>query len=298
MRPAGGFHLGELTVQRRAGLTEQAARLAGMLAPPDLDGGMGIFIAARGLALVTSRDEDDRIWTSPVFGHPGFCRAHGSTLTVAALPAPGDPLDGLCRGAPAGVLFLDIRRRRRLRVNGSLACVDASGFTVAVDQGFGNCPRYIRQREFDESASADQGPHVVGRSSQLEPAHIAPIRRADTFLLGTAHPTRGADTSHRGGAPGFVRVKDGALWWPDYPGNNLFNSLGNIVEDPATSLVFLDFATGDGLQLSGQAKLDWLRPESPGDDAGTGRRVRFTPERIVATEGLPIVAQAPISPAT
>ena len=49
--------------------------------------------------------------------------------------------------------------------------------------------------------------------------------------------------------------------------------VGNIVEDPAAALLFLDFAAGEGLQLSGRARLDWIPPGTPGDDAGTGRRV-------------------------
>jgi len=77
------------------------------------------------------------------------------------------------------------------------------------------------------------------------------------------HPGRGADTSHLGGEPGFVRVHRGALWWPDYPGNNMFNSLGNIVENPAAALLFFDFAVGEGLR-------------------------HFTPERIAAMSGLPV----------
>jgi len=52
------------------------------------------------------------------------------------------------------------------------------------------------------------------------------IAASDTFFLGTTHPVRGSDASHRGGPAGFVRVDGDQLWWPDYPGNNLFNSFG------------------------------------------------------------------------
>ena len=109
------------------------------------------------------------------------------------------------------------------------------------------------------------------------------IESADTFFLGTTHPDSGNDASHRGGPPGFVRVTGDGLWWPDYPGNNMFNSFGNLAVDPTAALLFVDFGTGRTLQLSGTATVDWRAP-AEGDDGATGRRVRFTTRRVVATD--------------
>jgi predicted pyridoxine 5'-phosphate oxidase superfamily flavin-nucleotide-binding protein len=97
------------------------------------------------------------------------------------------------------------------------------------------------------------------------------IAEADTFFLGTIHPERGADASHRGGPPGFVHVVDDGLWWPDFPGNNMFNSLGNLAVDPTAALLFIDYATGATLHMSGAAATVW----------GAERRVRFAPARSV-----------------
>ena len=63
--------------------------------------------------------------------------------------------------------------------------------------------------------------------------------------------------------------------------------MGNLVEDPAAALLFIDFAAGSTLQLSGRAETEWITPGTPGDDGGTGRRVRFAPHRVVSTSGLP-----------
>lgn len=138
------------------------------------------------------------------------------------------------------------------------------------------------------------------RSDTLTDGDLAFIRRADTLLIGTTHPTRGNDASHRGGPPGFVRVEAGRLWWPDYPGNNLFNTLGNLRTDPTAALLFCDFATGRTLHLSGHAEVEWTRPGAPGDDGRTGRRVHFTPRQAVAGGLLPLradtVAAAPGNP--
>jgi hypothetical protein len=111
---------------------------------------------------------------------------------------------------------------------------------------------------------------------------VALITGADTFFLGTVHPTRGADASHRGVPPGFVRVEDGQLWWPDYPGNNMFNSFGNLHVDKTAALLFVDFETGVSLHISGTAVVEWVAPGVRGDDGGTGRQVRFTVEAVAS----------------
>jgi hypothetical protein len=81
-----------------------------------------------------------------------------------------------------------------------------------------------------------------------------------------------------------VRVDGSQLWWPDYPGNNMFNSLGNLAVDDSAALLFVDFVTGRALQLSGTAVVEWTDPGTAGDDGGTGRRVRVRPEAVVASD--------------
>jgi len=80
--------------------------------------------------------------------------------------------------------------------------------------------------------------------------------------LGTFHPEYGADISHRGGFKGFVRVvNDHELRVPDYRGNTLFNSLGNIVASRKLGMLFINFNTGNSLQLSGEGDLLWQKED-------------------------------------
>jgi predicted pyridoxine 5'-phosphate oxidase superfamily flavin-nucleotide-binding protein len=287
-----GFHDGERAVQRRAGVLAEASRLSGMLDTPHLGGGMSRFLADRDLAVLTGRDDTGELWTSPLLGWPGFLVAHDSTLTVRTAPSAGEPLHRLPQGQQVAVMALDLAIRRRVRLNGTLTRVGDHELEMSVDQAYGNCPQYIQQRHLHhEGIEGAEAPTVTRRYGSLQPEHIALITQADTFILGTTHPTHGADTSHRGGSPGFVRVEEsGGLWWPDYPGNNLFNSFGNIVTDPTTALLFLDFTTGTALQISGRSTLEWVTPGAAGDDAATGRRVHFTPVHVAATSGLPFRA--------
>jgi predicted pyridoxine 5'-phosphate oxidase superfamily flavin-nucleotide-binding protein len=275
----GGFHAGELAVQQRAGVEHEAARLAGMLAPVELVGGIVGFLADRTFVVITARDAAGRLWTSPLVGEPGFLAVSSPTeLTVRASIPAGDPLHALPVGQPVGAVVVEFAARRRVRINGTLARVTADHLMIRVEQAFGNCPRYIQPRVLVPDR-LDRTTDDVRLGDALAPEDVELITRSDTFFLGTVHPDRGADASHRGGDPGFVRVRDGRLSWPDHPGNNMFTSFGNLAVDPGAALLFLDFATGRTLHLSGTAEVEW---DAPGDDGGTGRAVRFTPERFVA----------------
>lgn len=104
------------------------------------------------------------------------------------------------------------------------------------------------------------------------------IEGADTFFVATSAPGLGADLSHRGGNPGFVRVLDDRrLAWPEYVGNSMYMTLGNLELDDGCGLLFLDWEGGDALHLTGRAHVDW----DPGDVPGAQRLVRFELDRLV-----------------
>ena len=272
------FHEGELAVQQLAGVRAEADRLSGMLAPPHL-GGAARFLGERTFAALTGRDTEGRLWTSPLVGPPGFLDAEATTLRVRALPSPGDPLHDLPVGQAVGLIVMDYARRRRIRVNGVLVERGAEGLRVDVEQAFGNCPKYIRPRQLAADApQADDG--AATRGATLSATQRELLVSTETFFLGTTHPERGVDTSHRGGPAGFIRVEDGALWWPDYPGNNMFTSFGNLAVDDTAAVLVPDFGTGTSLLLSGRAAVEWVTAGSAGDDGGTGRRVRFTVQQV------------------
>jgi ferredoxin-NADP reductase len=89
------------------------------------------------------------------------------------------------------------------------------------------------------------------------------------------------DASHRGGEPGFVHVDgDARLVFPDYAGNNHFNTLGNLILDPRAGLLFVDFAAGSLLQLTGRARIDW-GSDAVARFAGARRLVAFDVDEIV-----------------
>lgn len=279
--PRTGFHDGELLVQRQAGVAHEAHRLERMLDLPDLSGGAQRFLADRTFAVLTGRDTSGRLWTSPLRGPAGFLRASGRSLVVAAVPGPADPLHGLSVGQHVGLVAIEFSARRRVRVNGRLVASGSDGLEIEADQAYGNCPQYISRRTFVSDDVAGTETMTAERGEHLTPEDRLLIGSADTFFLGTSHPSSGVDSSHRGGPAGFVHVDGAQVWWADLPGNNMFNSLGNLATDPAASLVFVDWADGTVLALSGTAVVEWLDGSSADVEGGTGRRVRFTTEAVV-----------------
>jgi predicted pyridoxine 5'-phosphate oxidase superfamily flavin-nucleotide-binding protein len=223
------------------------------------------------------------LWTSPLSAPPGFLHGDGDILQILAAPREGDPLHRMPIGQQVGLISIDFAARRRMRINGTLVQDGDTGMRVHVDQAYGDCPQYIHRRDVNAYVVATAPSADARRATSLAPADQAMIAASDTFFLGTTHPTRGSDASHRGGPAGFVQVDSPSrLWWPDYPGNNMFNSFGNLAVDPETALLFLDFTSGRTLQLTGTAAIEWGEPGRPGDDGHTGRRVRFTLQRLVA----------------
>lgn len=281
------FHEGERAVQQRAGVGHMAARVGNGIhdaIPP----AAREFLSAQPFAVVGARDAEGRVWASALWGTPGFLSApDGHTLRVEAVPGDGDPLaaaiaDAGTDGVDVGVLVIEPATRRRMRLNGR-AHVTGNRMEIRAEQVYANCPKYIQKREVVERPEANGG--VARRTpGPLTPHQRERVARADTFFIASAHPERGADTSHRGGNAGFVRVsEDGAtLVWPDYSGNAMFNTLGNLAVNPAAGLLFLDWQAGDILQLTGEATILWegMEVESlPGAERVVAFRVAEVVER-------------------
>jgi predicted pyridoxine 5'-phosphate oxidase superfamily flavin-nucleotide-binding protein len=220
------------------------------------------FLGEQRLAIVASTDATGRLWASALSGPRGFLEAvNPRTLRVRSRPAAGDPLEGnLEQDTSVGLLVIDLHGRRRMRVNGNGRWVAEDELEVSTEEVYSNCPRYIRPREPDLALTAV--PAAATRSARLGARARALIATADTFFIATRHPERGNDASHRGGEPGFVRLTaapDGGdlLRVPDYAGNNMFNTLGNLLVEPRAGLLFPDFERGDALLLTGRAEPTW-----------------------------------------
>jgi uncharacterized protein len=251
------YHEGELEVQRRAGVAANAERIGRGIHQeiPEL---ARRFAAERRFLLLGAADAAGRVWATLLQGPAGFVSAPAENhLHVAAWPRLGDPLaETLAGPADVGTLLMEPATRRRMRLNGRARPDGAGGLDIATREVYANCPKYIHPRDVALPPLAATA--RVARGDRLSPEQIAWLSRTDTLFLATRHPVAGADVSHRGGEPGFVRVPDaGRMLIPDYAGNMMFNTLGNVAADGRAGLLLVDFTSGRTLQLTGTATILW-----------------------------------------
>ena len=82
------------------------------------------------------------------------------------------------------------------------------------------------------------------------------VERSPMFFLATTSPDGWPDCSYKGGQPGFVKVTDDrTLAFPNYDGNGMFRSLGNILVNPKVGLLFVDFERPNRMRINGIASL-------------------------------------------
>ncbi|MEU5885796.1 pyridoxamine 5'-phosphate oxidase family protein [Streptomyces sp. NPDC047461] len=282
----GVYHAGSRTVQDRVGVREQADHV-GRAIGEGIKPVAAAFLELQPLLVLGAADPSTgQVWASPLSGTPGFVRATGPhRMSVTGGVPEADPLATALAtpGTPVGTIALDPRTRRRMRLNGRLRPT-ARGFAVEAEKVFANCPKYLQRRESYEVVG-DRRRGVAVRAGELKPRQAEFISSADTFFMATVHSGTAAETSHRGGNPGFVRVDSPReLSWRDYPGNSMFLTLGNLAADPRAGLLFLDWTSGTTLQLTGEARTEF----------GTERRVRFTVAEVVETpSAVPLRWSAP-----
>jgi len=280
------FHSGEQKVQERLGVRDIEA-WARTVVRDHLPEQHRMFHTSLPFLVIAARDGKGRPWATLLDGSEGFVSSPDNRhLVIEAKPVTGDALTGSFGiGADVGILGIELATRRRNRVNGRIVGNDFAAITFRVDQSFGNCPQYIREREWRRVDNVFSGKATSG--SRLTPSQQDWIETADTFFIASGFrgegesATFGMDVSHRGGDRGFVEVLDNStLHFPDYAGNNHYNTIGNLVLDPKAGYLFIDFETGNLLQLTGTTSIDW-DSEELAKFPGALRLLTFEIEEIV-----------------
>ena len=130
---------------------------------------------------------------------------------------------------------------------------------VKIDQSLGNCPKYLNKKHI---VAHTPNPRLLSSSTHLSERAIDLVHKADLFFVASAHEHEDMDCNHRGGPPGFIRVTESedsdessTIVWPEYSGNNLYQTLGNLESTPKAGLVIPDFETGDVLYVTGETKI-------------------------------------------
>jgi predicted pyridoxine 5'-phosphate oxidase superfamily flavin-nucleotide-binding protein len=290
--PVSPWHAGERQLQQSAGVAERMEVIGAKVIRDHLPEQHRAFYELLPYLVVGAVDAQGLPWATLLEGSPGFVYSPDPyRLRIDSQPAVGDPAAaGLKSGAAVGLLGIDLNTRRRNRMNGIVASAGADGFAVEVVHTFGNCPKYIQLRAVDPGASGRRPAEgAVQRANSLDDAARAVIRNADTFFVASYVDLEGdaakrsVDVSHRGGNTGFVRVDGDVLTIPDFTGNSFFNTLGNLQVNPVAGLLFVDFASGDVLQVVGRAEVI-LGGAELATFEGAERLWRVTVEQVVRRE--------------
>jgi len=282
------WHSGEVAIQASVGSAERLALHGKRIFLDHLNPQHRGFYPRLPFLLAGAVDRAGDVWATVLAGRPGFAAAPDPyRLSIASARIPGDPADaGMENGDAVALLGIELHTRRRNRLNGSIQREGAERFDVVVGQAYGNCPQYIHLRGYEfvrePGVPATGAPKIL---PTLDQRAQAMIRSADTFFVASYVDREGGprqvDISHRGGPAGFVRLgEDGVLTIPDFSGNQFFNTLGNILVNRKSGLLFIDFMNGDLLQLSGESEIIFDSPQIA-TFAGAERLWRFTPRRIV-----------------
>jgi len=266
-------------MQQRAQVSEQAELISQRLVFDCMSTQHQDFFPLLSTLFVASVDKQGRPWASVLVGRPGFVHAldEKHLFINNAVPIFSDPLnENLTLKHPLGLLGLEFETRRRNRFSGNLLSYQNNQMEIEITQAFGNCPKYIQSRSLKilEQINNVGQKKDVQRITRFNNDVKQLIQKADTFFIASYYSQadhQGADVSHRGGRPGFVNVEnDTMLSFDDFSGNNLYMTLGNLISNPMAGLLFIDFESGDTLQLSCHVEII----ETP--SAKHARKIRLT----------------------
>ncbi len=284
------YHDGEKSIQEKVG-EEIVANANGRVITDSIIKGAINFIEKQPMSIVSSVDEKKRVWTSILVGDFGFVTvpsSNGLSFNKDLIYSDKQDVffDNISKNSSVGSLFIELATRRRFRINGNVEEVD-NQINLTVQEAYPNCPKYIQQRIISSAENFSVSNAETSGGNILNDELKDMIRLADTLFVGSQGADKKMDASHRGGKKGFVEIlSDNTLKIPDYQGNSMYNTLGNIVQNANVGLLFVNFEERKTLQLTGKAKLlfDQTSEEDMQKTTGTGRYWLFETVEWILTK--------------
>jgi len=169
-------------------------------------------------------------------------------MVAGALGQIGGEVDEIARGEVQLVVKIEQSLGRSSKSHSNLTLLNVAA---------GNCPKYLNSKHIYPSLPE---PKLIPSTPHLPQRAIDLLSKSDLFFISSSNHESDMDTNHRGGTPGFVRVvqdnPSGAVFvYPEYSGNRLYQTLGNLQTTPQAGLVFPDFDTGDVLYVTGTTEI-------------------------------------------
>ncbi|CAI6332086.1 unnamed protein product [Periconia digitata] len=272
------FHEGESRVHKLLKIEQGDNPTAGMLTQ------QAVFMLHKApLLAIGTLDSEGFPWTSLWGGESSFSEPLGNGIIGTRTPVDrtwdpvvqalvGQSENGkMVKGNDKMVsgLSIDPMARKRVKLFGRMVggCIDEletepkdqpehTGMPkqgqiqliTSIEQSLGNCPKYITQYEIQPALVTSK---LAYEGASLSAEAKALILGADMFFLSSA-TDKDMDSNIRGGPAGFVRViSDTEIAYPEYSGNRLYQSLGNLNLNPKIGIVFPNYETGDVLYMTG-----------------------------------------------
>lgn len=250
---------------------------------PFLTPGAGYMVYQSPLIALGALDDQKRPWTTIWGGEQGVAGPTGESMIGidSVVDAEHDPvLQALLRdnissgevveyeneGPVMAGLAIDLESRTRVKLHGRMKAgvvdfeedpITRAHLLMEIDASLPNCPKYLNEKYI---VPATPTPKLISDSPRLSPEAVALLEKADLFFISSSYRNKNMDTNHRGGPRGFVRMisndsTDAVIVYPEYSGNRLYQTLGNLQETPLVGLAIPDFDTGDVLYVTGKTNV-------------------------------------------
>lgn len=246
------YHEGHRAVQEEAKTVEVADQLADWVGPATQ------FALEADLFVLAGGSASDGLQFLVASGPPPLVEIAGDAPIALRFI---DPLVPQLPDGPCGGLVISMATARRARLNGTIS-KNGSGATLATTEAFTLCRKYVAP------SITHAGEAILGPSSRekigLSDNRLGDLlSKTDTAFLASVSPSGNPDVSHRGGPPGFIDLDSstGEIKWPEFLGDGVFKSAGNLRVTGTFTLLVPDFESGTGVELMGTADYTNTRPE-------------------------------------
>jgi hypothetical protein len=248
------YHAGQLSIQREASTLLVADQLSHWVGP------VAEFASGADLVLLAAADVLGKLNFTVLSGKPPLIEPLKGENGID-LRLPGEFAEQTPGQRFYGGLVISLANARRARINGKVVR-RSNSYILESSETFTLCKKYIAP----SLALADQihlGPVSREPISLADPWLTDLLARVETAFFASLSPDGKPDVAHRGGPSGFIQldVAGQSLTWNEYVGDGIFKSAGNLHATNVVTLMVPDFATGDGVELSGYGEYKNLRTD-------------------------------------
>jgi hypothetical protein len=245
------YHEGQRAIQEEANTVALAGHLAGWHGPiSEFSGGADLFLFAH--------DDGGELRFTVLSGPAPMVEPVAEDTLRVRFPAGAH----LPPAGKVGGLAVNLGQARRARVNGLLAHPGGGDAELRMDETFTLCRKYLAP-SLSTATSPACGPSTRCAIALDDAWLLGLLARAETTFLASIGPSGMPDVAHRGGPPGFVTLDAAArtLAWPEFVGDGVFKSAGNVRALGRLTLLVLDTETGDGAELIGSGRYRNVRTQ-------------------------------------